>query len=102
MQMGIREDLRSVLERQPETPEEAEAMQEAAAILASYLRLEERTRRLIGSSGREDALRPPGSLRGLTLHDAARRVLEEAGAPLHARELGTRIKAGGWSHPRSR
>jgi hypothetical protein len=27
-------------------------------------------------------------------------VLEEAGQPLHAKELGSRIKARGWKHPR--
>jgi hypothetical protein len=40
------------------------------------------------------------SLAGKTLHDAAAVVLEEAGAPLHAKELGSRIKARGWTHPR--
>src|SRR6266511_3809021 len=101
--MGVKEDLEAVLERTPRTPEDAEAMQEAASILASYLRLEEQVARLSGRSKRgEEAVRDQGSLRGLTLHEAARRVLLRAGVPLHARELGTRIKAGGWTHPRSR
>jgi len=42
------------------------------------------------------------SLGGVTLHEAARRVLEEEGRPMHVQELGARIKARGWRHPRSR
>ncbi len=62
--MGVKEDLEAVLERTPRTPEDAEAMQEAASILASYLRLEEQVARLSGRSKRgEEAVRDQGSPR---------------------------------------
>jgi hypothetical protein len=91
--MKVKEEMQRILGRPVEDASSADRAREAAEILA------ERARRLSeeghgrGSEGR--------SLAGLTLHEAARRVLEEAGVPLHARELGARIKAGGWRHPRS-
>jgi hypothetical protein len=45
---------------------------------------------------------PGSSLAGRPLHEAAEQVLTEAGTPLHAAELGRRMKARGWRHPRSR
>jgi HB1, ASXL, restriction endonuclease HTH domain len=74
---------------------------EAAALLVELIRLEGRARRLLEQTRSSDESRP-SDLAGLTLHDAARVVLEEEGRPLHARELGERIKARGWRHPRTR
>ena len=81
---------------------EGDESDEAAELLVELIRLEGRARKLIEA-------RAPKGTRGessndfatLTLHEAARRVLEEEGRPLHARELGARIKAHGWRHPRS-
>jgi hypothetical protein len=100
--LNVEEQLRSILSRPIETPEDADRAREAADLLASCLRIEAQARRFlsVGQPG------PTGSreesFSGLPLHEAARRVLEEAGVPLHARDLGARIKARGWHHPRSK
>lgn len=98
--MEVNQEMQSVLSRPVEDAAGAERAREAAEILAEYHRLTERARRL-SEEGHGTGRTEAGPLRGLTLHEAARRVLEEAGVPLHVRELGARIKAGGWRHPRS-
>ena len=97
----MREQLESVLSAPPRTAVEAERAARAAEALAAYLRLEDNVGALLRAD--EPGLgRTEDSLRGLTLHEAARRVLDQAEIPLHARELGKRIKAGGWTHKRSK
>jgi len=100
---AIRGRLEAIIGRPKLTSRDAEEASEAAKALADLLRGEERALRLIDKPA---AASPPdaadGSLAGLTLHEAARRVLERAGWPMHVRDLGTRIKAAGWRHPRSR
>jgi hypothetical protein len=98
--MKLQEELERLVASPIEDAAGAERAREAAGILAEYLRLRDRADRLL--SPMEDAERGAGQLAGLTLHAAAERVLQEAGTPLHARELGARIKAGGWRHPRSK
>lgn len=100
--VDLRERLEGVLRDQPRTPADAERAARAAEALAAYLRLEESVSSLfedpeatVRSAGRKDGLD------GMTLHEAAEQVLEEAGIPLHVTELGKRIKAGGWRHKRS-
>ncbi len=89
------------------TARDAEEAAEAAKALAELMRGEERALRLLrsGAAGEPGTpTRPRASglpLEGLTLHEAARRVLQTHGWPMHVRELGLRIKAGGWRHPRS-
>lgn len=85
------------------TPEDAERAARAAEALAAYIRAKTFAERALaldeaGSSS------PPraGDLAGLKLEDAAERVLDRVGRPMHVRELGKRIKDGGWDHPRSR
>jgi hypothetical protein len=98
----VKEQLESVISRPIDSPEQAEVAQEAAELLATYLRVRDRTRRLMASAEdprTEEASN--GDLKGLPLHRAAELVLEEGGTPLHARELGARMKARGWRHPRS-
>ena len=101
----IKEQLQALLSKPVESAADADRAAEAAEVLAAYLRATERAQRLllIDELAAEPDVRPPaaGDLAGLTLHDAAEQVLERAGVPLHARELGKRIKAGGWTHPRS-
>jgi len=100
----IKAQLQTLLTKPVESAADADRAAEAAEVLAAYLRAVERARRLLGDESRPEPKvrpRPPGDLAGLTLHDAAEQVLERAGTPLHARELGKRIKAGGWTHPRS-
>jgi len=86
------------------TPRDAEDAREAAQALADLLRGEERAIRLLRSEVAPDR---PGEgsdrymLTGFPLHEAARRVLEDAGWTMHVHELGTRIKSRGWRHPRS-
>jgi hypothetical protein len=100
---GIRQQLEDALSGRPKSPAEAERAAKAAEALAAYLRLEANVERLLAPDGRP----PPhgaqntSSLEGLTLHEAAQRVLEQAAVPLHVKELGNRIKAGGWKHKRS-
>ena len=93
--------LLEALARPISTPEEAEAAARAAEALAAYLRGEEAAKRALAA---EPAPEPDatGTLAGLYLEDAAELVLKQAGLPLHVKELGKRIKAGGWRHPRSR
>jgi HB1, ASXL, restriction endonuclease HTH domain len=97
--MSTREDLEAAIRQQVRTANDAERIGQAAELLAEYLNLEERARRIVNQlpEGGSD----PSDLRGLSLHAAAERVLADAGLPLHVRELGARIKAGGWRHPRS-
>lgn len=99
----IKEQLQALLNKPVESAADADRAAEAAEVLAAYLRATERARRLllIDELAAEPEIRPPGDLVGLTLHEAAEHVLERAGTPLRARELGKRIKAGGWTHPRS-
>lgn len=95
------------MSRPKATARDAEEAAEAATALADLLRGEERALRLLrGASAAPPGGRSPHGpgalpLEGLTLHEAARRVLEAAGRPMHVRELGVRIKAGGWRHPRT-
>ena len=95
----LREQLESALNVRPKTAHEAEQAAKAAEALAAYLRLEDSVGRLLRDEPGKDQDRK--SFASATLHEAARRVLEQAGTPLHAREIGQRIKAGGWTHKRS-
>lgn len=101
----LRDRLERILAEPPETAADAERAARAAEALAEYLRLEEKTRPLLEGGDGIGAPRPrdvaSGPLAGVALHEAARRVLEEAGVPLHVRELGKRVKARGWTHKRS-
>lgn len=100
----LRKALEEVLAAPPETSAQAERAARAAEALAAYLRLDESVERLLRSGddrGRRGKDAAAGSLAGLTLHEAAEQVLQKAGIPLHVRELGPRIKAGGWTHKRS-
>ena len=98
--MSIQADLEELVSRRPRTAEDAERIAEAAALLAEYHRLAARVQGLVGQSGQHHPA--AASLAGLALHGAAERVLAEAGVPLHASELGKRMKARGWRHPRSK
>ncbi len=104
----LKRRLEEIMSRPKATVRDAEEAAEAAKALADLLRGEERALRLLrGASPAERGGQPPEPrpgglpLGGLTLHEAARRVLETAGWPMHVRDLGVRIKAGGWRHPRS-
>jgi hypothetical protein len=96
----MRDQLETLVRAPIRTPEDAARSGEAATLLGDLLRWVERVRLLtVSDDAPRDNKRQP--LVGLTLHEAARRVLTEAGEPLHARELAVRIKLGGWTHPRS-
>jgi hypothetical protein len=84
-------------------PDDAERAGHAAEALAGLLRAQERAERILAEAtgGGADASEG-GSLAGKTLQDAAAAVLKEAGGPLHAKELGRRIKQQGWTHPRGK
>jgi hypothetical protein len=98
----IRERLEDLLGTRPRTAADAERAARAAEALAAYLRLEESVQSLLDPTGPlPSGGTRTGSLEGQTLHEAAERVLEQAGIPLHVSELGRRIKAGGWKHKRS-
>ncbi len=102
----LRERLEELLHRPTKTVADAERAAQAAEALAVYLGLEQRVRRLVGEPEArvvERGTRQPTdqSFEGKTLHLAAQHVLREANVPLHVRELGKRIKAGGWRHKRS-
>jgi hypothetical protein len=111
----LKRRLEEIIRRPTVTARDAEQAAEAARALADLLRGEERALRLLrtaaavsprtaeGRGSDRAGERGPGQLplAGLTLHEAAYRVLSGCGWPMHARELGARIKAGGWRHPRS-
>ncbi|MGH2826527.1 MAG: winged helix-turn-helix domain-containing protein [Actinomycetota bacterium] len=97
----LEERLAEILGRPVRTSADAEAAARAAEALLDILLARERAE-LALAPGAEAATTTTGDLSGLTLHDAAERVLQQAGIPLHVKELGKRIKGGGWTHPRSR
>jgi hypothetical protein len=103
--MALDEQLENLRSGPVTSAREADAAAEAARLLAELMRLRDRAQRLfaeVGSATDPHTTRAVGeSLAGLSLHAAAERVLRQAGVPLHAREMGVRIKAGGWRHPRS-
>jgi hypothetical protein len=100
--MSTLEQLEDLLSKPRRTSDDAETAAQAARLVAELLRVEERAQMLLQSlRGDIRTESKSGSLGGLTLHEAARRVLEEAGVPLHVKELGARIKAGGWRHPQT-
>jgi hypothetical protein len=105
----LKRRLEDIMSRPKATARDAEEAAEAARALADLLRGEERALRVLGAAqtelhdGGPTGPRSGGlPLAGLTLHEAARRVLERWGWPMHVSELGVRIKAGGWRHPRAR
>ncbi len=100
--------LQEILARPKVTSHDADEAVEAAQIIADLIRCEERALRLLdqpaehaetSAAGRRLDGRP---LAGLTLHEAARRVLAKAGWPMHVRDLAVRIKIGGWKNPRGK
>ncbi len=97
----LRQELEALIGQPVESEEQEQAISEAGRLLVELLKLEGRARQLLVQARRPGA-GVGNDLAGLTLHDAARRILEEEGSPLHARDLGTRIKARGWRHPRGR
>jgi hypothetical protein len=97
----VKERLEQLRMRPVRSARDAGLVEEAARLLGEIVETERRAARWVEDVLARSSASTAGDLSGLTLHEAARRVLEEAGTPLHARELGTRIKAGGWRHPRS-
>ena len=99
----LRERLEAAMAGPLVTPEDAERAARAAEALAAYIRAETLAERALVPDGAQSARAPrAGDLEGLKLEDAAERVLDRVGRPMHVRELGKRIKDGGWNHPRSR
>jgi hypothetical protein len=93
----VKSELEDLVRSAVRTAADAERAAEAAKLLAEVIRIEGRAQEL-RNGARGQTTTPRGNLADLSLDEAARRVLEEAGVPLHARELGARIKAGGWRH----
>ncbi|MGI8708537.1 MAG: HTH domain-containing protein [Actinomycetota bacterium] len=96
----IEDELRKVLAAPVATPEDAERLAAAAKALADYLRAGASALRAMGVEPPLDPAPEAGQLARLTLDRAAEKVLAQAGVPLHVRELGRRIRDGGWGHPR--
>ena len=99
MSTSTRERLEEILRSPIESEADAERAREAAELLRELIAVTRRAEALLSG---DPSPRGSGSLAGLSLHDAAERVLEDVGMPLHARDLGARIKAAGWRHPRSK
>src|SRR6266536_2936363 len=97
--MDVQAELKGLIAQPIATARDAERVHHAAELLAEHLRLEQAARELIEQTSEAD--RASDDLRGMSLHDAAERVLEDAGTPLHVKALGSRLKARGWRHPRS-
>jgi hypothetical protein len=98
--MSLREELEKAVKGPYASPGDAERAARAAAALAAYLRADEVAERVLGDDQRTLQTGSEEAFDSMTLHAAAERVLEEAGAPLHVKELGKRIKAHGWRHRR--
>jgi hypothetical protein len=98
----IEEELAAVVRAPIRTPADAEKAARAAEALADLLRAAEKARRARSIEPEVAAAAVGGSLAGQTLQAAAEAVLEEAGRPIHAKELGNLIKARGWVHPRGK
>lgn len=96
----IEKSLNELLQRPIRRPEDAERAARAAEALAELLRAKEKAERILAGDSGQAPLSAEQGLAGMTLHDAAEAVLEEAGKPLHAKDIGERIKARGWKHPR--
>jgi hypothetical protein len=77
-----------------------EVAAKAGAVLLDLIRVEGRANQLLAAGPASGLVTE--SFLGMPLQRAAVKVLEDAGEPLHVRELAARIKAGGWRHPRAR
>ncbi len=99
----VRERLEAVLRRPVKSASDAATVAKAAEALRMLIETEAAALRAVDEVVETATSSAPGTgpLAGLTLHTAAERVLVQAGVPLHVSELGKRIKAGGWTHPRS-
>lgn len=99
----LKERLDRIMRRPKITARDAEEAGEAARALADLLRGEERALRLLrgDDSSRGERAHVGSSVAALPLHEAAERVLQDGGWPMHVRDLGARIKARGWRHPRA-
>lgn len=95
----VREELESFIA--DGSPSNEDANEEAGRLLIELITIEGKARRILQSRTVPNASGEFESLLGLTLHEAAYRVLRDTGRPLHARELGSQIKRRGWNHPRS-
>lgn len=100
----VKMQLEEIMRRPKVTVRDAEEAAEAARALADLMRAEERTLRLLRATAGSSSVATSGtrSFAGLPLHEAAYIVLSRAGWPMHVRDLGVRIKIGGWLHPRSK
>lgn len=94
----LRARLEAMVAGGSESATEREIADRAGAILLDLIRLEGRANQLFASRPVLGA--PRDSFLGLPLQQAALEVLEQAGEPLHVRELAARVKAGGWRHRR--
>lgn len=102
MKLELRDELENVIRNPYLSADDAERAARAASAIAAYLRADEIARRALkGAPESEKIANADMSFAGLTLHEAAERVLEEAGVPLHVKDLGKRIKARGWRHRRA-
>jgi hypothetical protein len=96
------DQLNALLRKPVRTPQDAERAARAAEALGELLRAEDKAERILSGESTDRSAQAGENLSGKTLQDAAEAVLEEAGKPLHAKELGQRIKARGWNHPRGK
>ncbi len=96
----LRDRLNRLLSEPVRRPEDADRAARAAQALAELLRASENAERVLAGANVGSSSPQGANLAGRTLQDAAEIVLEQAGRPLHAKELGNRIKARGWRHPR--
>ena len=98
--VGLRDDLEKVIRSTYSSADDAERAAQAASVLAAYLRADEIAERVLTGVPDSSIADADKSYASLTLNEAAERVLEDAGVPLHVKELGKRVKARGWRHRR--
>ena len=98
--MDLRDELEELVKGHFSSADDAERAARAASALAAYLRADEMAQHAVRAPGANSAANAGMSFEGLSLHVAAERALEQAGVPLHVKELGRRVKARGWKHQR--
>lgn len=98
----FRRRIEEIMSRSKLTARDAEQAREAAELLRDLLFFEERAERFIAAAEPPPDANSagPDGLAGLTLADAAERILLHENAPLHAREISVSLRLGGWTNPR--
>lgn len=100
---SLRSRLDELVKRPISSPEAGRLVEEAARLLTTLLEIEQRVAELEDGKplrpakvGERAPVYGAADFGALSLHDAAERVLSEAGFPMHVRDLAVRLIAREW------